>query len=202
MWAHQLFFSNMDYSLKVNALIVSFLIVNFLINSFLKENFLSVMPWCFQSHNWQWHGAPQCSHMLCEKAAEPGFLGVPSLFVSPPKKHLLKWKKLSGVELQLESRNSPFFHCPGAQVVLLQFKVTFQQLWIIFFFPLLGFFSSLYHFSISSCRTRTGRLYLDCHHVLVKWLVGGIRAIMQFVFIMPLQKSRQFEGRLKLWTIH
>lgn len=40
MWAHQLFFSNMDYSLKVNALIVSFLIVNFLINSFLKENSL------------------------------------------------------------------------------------------------------------------------------------------------------------------
>lgn len=83
MWAHQPFFSNMDYNLKADALIVNFLIVSFLIDSFL-----SVMPWCFQSHSWQWHGAPQCTHMLCEKAAEVGFLGVPSFFCLPTQKSI------------------------------------------------------------------------------------------------------------------
>lgn len=120
------------------------------------------------------------------------FLGVSSFFLSPPPKSIFwNWKSLQ--VLNSSWKPETFFHCPGAPAVLLQFKVTFQHLRITFFFLLLVLFGLVFFLTSSFLyfllQEKDWQALPGCHHVLAEWLVRGVRVIMQFVLIMPLQKA-------------
>lgn len=89
MWAHQPFFSNMDYNLKVNW-------------QFFLGNALMFSAATIDSGSTELHSAATCSVRGQQKQC---FLVSLPFFVSPSKKHILKLKKPSGVELQLKVRN-------------------------------------------------------------------------------------------------